>query len=121
MGKKSKTKSSASVETENVTAYVIEDDVPLVKVARSGRKLKYPWGIMREGQSIFFTEEQSLGARASALNFATANKLKFACRAVEGGMRVYHLGELTAEELEHREAKSAKMAKARAQRARQSA
>jgi len=66
----------------------IEKNIPLLS-----RRCKYPFPKMDVGDSIFIdgkTTREATARRAASL-YGSRNKKKFACRKVEGGVRIWRI------------------------------
>lgn len=70
----------------------LEKNIPLPKISRAGHNSKYPFSIMEVGDSFFVPEKT---AKAFTSTVAAAGKRlgdrRFACRTVEGGVRVWRI------------------------------
>lgn len=66
--------------------FKIEKNVPL----RSPRKV-YPWGKMAVGDSFFVPEVKVTSVTSSATLAGARMGMKFTCRSVDGGVRIWRI------------------------------
>lgn len=78
-----------------MTLYEIEKDVPLsakLYAENSGDATrKYPFPDMEVGDSIFAPEDKARKVRYAAYAYGKVHGLKFLCRTVDGGVRVWRI------------------------------
>lgn len=72
-----------------MSEFVIEDGIEMP--GKPGRPAKYPWREMLPGQSFFIPGSNSRNLYRSASAASKQNSCKFACRRVDGGMRIWRV------------------------------
>jgi hypothetical protein len=78
------TTSRSETETKHEKRFVLESNVPLVRII-PGPRSKFPLHKMKPGQSFAFTSEYLRGVQAAVQRFQKAvPDTKFAIRKVEG-------------------------------------
>lgn len=72
-----------------MSEFNIEKGIPVAPLTGAGRKNKYPFDAMEVGDSFFVKDGK--GKSLSRLSYMHGKRLsyKFACRTVEGGVRVW--------------------------------
>ena len=74
-------------------AFSVDKNVPLIDAKSGGRK--YPFSEMSVGDSFLVSPEESgiaeMSIRAAARMYGMRNKMKFTCRIVDGGIRVWRI------------------------------
>ncbi|CAM2143748.1 conserved protein of unknown function [Pararobbsia alpina] len=88
-------------------SFKIEKDVPITPAVLGPKRgtSKYPFERMTVGDSfVVKSSDQKVlnNARAAAHNFGRANRTKFVCRTVPGGMRIWRVAGETVSRAEAR-------------------
>lgn len=67
----------------------IDKNIPLpAHAGKGGAMAKYPFAEMDVGDSIF---SENMSIRSAAYAFAKVHGIKFCCRAIDGGARIWRI------------------------------
>jgi len=66
-------------------------EIPPIDRTGTGRPEKYPWASMGVGDSFFVDGVTRLTVRSAAYAAGKRHGMKFACRTVEGGTRIWRI------------------------------
>ena len=69
--------------------YTIEKNVKIPSHV-TGR-MKYPWSEMEIGDSFFIEGKHTRNITGAAQNYGSHHNIKFTCRTVDGGVRVWRI------------------------------
>jgi len=70
--------------------FTIESNIPMPD-PKMGRKPKYPWRQMKVGDSFFVPDRKTNFIAGIAWNQTRRHGTKWACRAIDGGVRVWRM------------------------------
>ena len=73
------------------TKFVVEHNIPVPTSSGKGRPSKYPWAVMKVGDSFFVPGIKTVQIAGVAQSQARNHGTKWTTRAVNGGARVWRI------------------------------